>query len=90
MERLQRAVKMDLAIVGFNMNKPTRSAAQLAADERYEAKRANNSMRFGGRCSKREKDSINSMLARSGIETEKELIMAALADFNKTLTEFGP
>ena len=67
------------------MTKPTRSVAQLAADERYETKRARKFKRFGGRCSEQEKDSINSILSRSGIETEKELIMTALDDFNKAL-----
>ncbi len=58
-----------------------RSKSQVAADERYEAKRAA-VPRFGGRCSIEEKQLLTRLSEAEGI-SEKELIFRALKIFEK-------
>ncbi len=59
-----------------------RSKSQVAADVRYEAKRAD-APRFGGRCSAKEKQLLTRLSEAEGI-SEKELIFKALEIFEKS------
>jgi hypothetical protein len=58
-----------------------RSKSQVAADERYEAKRAA-APRFGGRCSVEEKQLLTRLSKDNGV-SEKELIFKALRFFEE-------
>jgi hypothetical protein len=58
-----------------------RSKSQVAADERYEAKRAA-APRFGGRCSVEEKQLLARLSEAEGI-SEKDLIFKALKYFEE-------
>ncbi|WP_279454099.1 hypothetical protein [Aeromonas veronii] len=58
-----------------------RKPSQLAADERYEGKRAE-LPRFGGRCSKEEKELLARIAAGLGI-AEKEAVFHALRFFDE-------
>ena len=58
-----------------------RSQAQMAADGRYESKRAT-LPRFGGRCSIEEKALLSSMAESSG-SSEKDVIFKALRFFEE-------
>lgn len=46
-------------------NKTERPKSQLKADQNYEKKRAENTARFGGRCTLAEKNFIKSVLEKS-------------------------
>lgn len=63
------------------MTTSRRSQAQLAADERYEDKRAK-LPRFGGRCSTYEKHMLSSLAESSGL-SEKDVIFNALRFFDE-------
>ena len=63
------------------MTTKKRSQAQLAADERYEDKRAA-LPRFGGRCSIEEKAMLSSLAESTGV-SEKDAIFKALRFFKE-------
>lgn len=68
-------------------NKTERAKSQLKADQNYEKKRAENTARFGGRCTLAEKDFIKRVLEKSGVKTEKELFFLALKEFDKKINK---
>lgn len=63
------------------MKEGKRGQAQLAADVRYEVKRAEQP-RYGGRCSQDEKDLLSRLACEQAI-SEKELVFKALRFFDE-------